>query len=83
MVISLEGLRKPESYREVILILGEGGILSEDFSGRFAPAGGFRNILVRRYAKVDVEKVYKFLQENLKHFKIFSKQIARHLERDT
>ncbi|MBC7218556.1 MAG: DUF86 domain-containing protein, partial [Hadesarchaea archaeon] len=29
MIISLEGLRKPESYREVIEILGEGKILSK------------------------------------------------------
>jgi len=81
MVISLEGLRKPESYREVIEILGERGILSQKFVQKFAPAGGFRNILIHGYAKVDVKKVYNFLQENLIDFEDFAKQIARYLER--
>lgn len=81
MIISLEGLRKPESYREVIEILGEGKILSKRFVEKFAPAGGFRNVLVHGYAKVDVKKVYKFLQENLMDFEDFAKQVARYLER--
>lgn len=81
MIISLKGLRKPESYREVIEILGEGKILSKKFVEKFAPAGGFRNVLVHGYAKVDVKKVYKFLQENLTDFEDFAKQVARYLER--
>lgn len=80
-VISHEGLRKPESYREVIEILGEEGILSKKFVEKFAPAGGFRNILIHGYAKIDVKKVYKFLQENLADFEDFAKQVARYMER--
>jgi uncharacterized protein YutE (UPF0331/DUF86 family) len=83
MVISLEGLRKPESYRDVMEILGERGILSKNFVEKFSPAGGFRNILIHGYAKVDVKKVYKFLQENLIDFEDFAKQIARYLERSS
>ena len=83
MVISLEGLRKPESYREVIEILGERGILTKKFVEKFAPAGGFRNILIHGYAKIDVKRVYRFLQENLIDFENFAKQIARYLERSS
>ncbi|MEM2481416.1 MAG: DUF86 domain-containing protein [Candidatus Hadarchaeales archaeon] len=81
MVISLRGLRKPGSYREIIEILGEAGVLSKELAERFAPAGGFRNILIHGYARLDVEQVYRFLQENLGDFEEFAKQIARHLEK--
>jgi len=79
MMISLGGFRKPGTYKEVIEVLGEKGVLSEEFVERFAPAAGFRNILVHMYAEVDVEKVHKFLQENLEDFNDFTKQIAKHL----
>lgn len=61
MIISMEGLRKLDKYREIIEILGDEGILSREFAERFAPAAGFRNILVHMYAEVDVEKLYGHL----------------------
>jgi len=79
MIISLGGFRKPGTYREVIEVLGEKDVLSREFVKRFAPAAGFRNILVHMYADVNVEKVHKFLQENLEDFDDFAKQIARYL----
>ena len=79
MIISLDGFRKPGTYREVIEVLGEKDILSGEFVERFAPAAGFRNILVHVYAEVNVEKVHKFLQENLEDFDDFAKQIAKYL----
>jgi uncharacterized protein YutE (UPF0331/DUF86 family) len=80
MIISAERLEKPESYRRVIEILGKEGILPEEFSEKFAPAAGFRNILVHAYADVDIEKLYEFLQNDLEDFDEFSRHIARHLE---
>jgi len=79
MIISLEGFRKPGTYKEVIEVLGEKGVLSREFVERFAPAAGFRNILVHMYAEINVEKVHRFLQENLEDFDDFAKQIARYL----
>ena len=81
MVISKEGFRKPETYREVIEILGEKGILPEEFAKRFAEVAKFRNILVHMYAEVDVEMVYEILQNNLGDFDEFAKYIARYLEK--
>lgn len=82
MVISKEGFRKPETYKEVIEILGEEGILPEGFAERFAEAAKFRNILVHMYAEVDVEMVYEILQNNLGDFDEFAKYIARYLEKE-
>jgi len=81
MIISAEGFEKPETYREVIEILGREKVLPEDFSIQFAPAAGFRNILVHAYSEVDVRKLYEFLQEKLEDFDTFAMHIARYLER--
>jgi uncharacterized protein YutE (UPF0331/DUF86 family) len=80
MVISAEKLEKPEGYREVIEILGKKGVLPQEFSEKLAPAAGFRNILVHAYAEVDIEKLYKLLQNNLEDFDEFSRHIAKYLE---
>ncbi len=48
-IIAAQGLRKPDTYKEVIEIVGEQGILPVPFAARFAEAVNLRNILVRRY----------------------------------
>lgn len=80
MIISKEGFRKPERYREVIEILGEEGILPREFAERFSPSMGFRNILVHRYAEVDLDELYRHLQDDLKDFDTFAKCVAKYVE---
>ncbi len=81
MLISMRCLRKPEKHTEVILILGEGGVLPKEFAEKFAPAAGFRNILVHHYTEVDLNKMYRFLQDGLKDFDIFARHVARFLKK--
>ena len=81
MVIAESGLRKPEEYRECIEILGEAGILPAAFTASFAPLAGFRNILVREYAKIDLKEVHRHLQESLDDFERFAGFIAGYLNR--
>lgn len=71
-----EGARRPETYREVIEILGELEVLPEDFVPKFAPAAGFRDILVHMYTDIDVERVYGYLQKNLDDIKLFGRLVA-------
>lgn len=80
MIISKEGFRKPERYREVIEILGEEGILPREFAERFAPSMGLRNILVHRYAVIDLDELYQHLQDDLEDFNIFAKCVAKYVE---
>jgi len=54
MIISKEKLKRPETYQEVFLVLGENDILPGDFAVKFAPSAGFRNRLVHMYAKIDI-----------------------------
>lgn len=81
IMISELGLRKPEEYRESIDILGEAGILPDEFAFRFALIAGFRNILVHEYAKIDLEEVHRHLQKDLDDFERFSKYIVDYLNK--
>jgi len=81
MMISELGLRKPEEYKESIDILGEAGIIPDDFAYYFSPVAGFRNILVHEYTKIDLEEVHRHLQKDLADFEKFSRYIADYLNR--
>ena len=79
MIISREKLKRPETYQEVFLVLGENEILPEDFAIKFAPSAGFRNRLVHMYSKIDINKLYYYLQNNVKDIEQFGKYIAQYL----
>lgn len=80
MVVSYEGLEKPDEYRKLILELGKAGILDKEFSGEFADVAGFRNILVHQYTEVKLELLRENLKTGLEDFDTFSRQIAGYLE---
>ena len=82
MMISKENLKRPDTYREVFLLLGEYGILPDKFANDLAPAAGFRNVLVHMYAKIDVERLYYYLENNLDDLERFGKYIAQYLIKD-
>lgn len=76
VIIAHEGARRPDDYREVVEILAEIGVLDEGFADDFAPAAGLRNILVHRYAEVDLERVHRYLQEELPDLRRFHEAVA-------
>ena len=79
MIISKEKLKRPDTYRDVFLLLGEHGILPDDFATNLAPAAGFRNVLVHMYAKIDIDRLYYYLENNLEDIERFGEYIARYL----
>ncbi|MBI2675315.1 MAG: DUF86 domain-containing protein [Candidatus Aenigmarchaeota archaeon] len=81
ILIAGKGFRKPEKYRDAILILGEEGILPKSFAEKFAPSAGFRNILVHHYSDVDVHKLHSFLKNDIKDFDSFARYIVKYLEK--
>jgi uncharacterized protein YutE (UPF0331/DUF86 family) len=81
MIISRQSLKKPESYKEIFTILGDNGILPQDFSRKISPAAGFRNVLVHMYAHIDMERVYFYLQNHLDDLEQFAHYIAFYLEK--
>ncbi|TFH41490.1 MAG: DUF86 domain-containing protein [ANME-2 cluster archaeon] len=82
MIISKEKLKRPDTYRDVFLVLGEHSILPGEFAKDLAPAAGFRNILVHMYAKIDVDRLYYYLENNLEDIERFGKYIAQYLIKD-
>jgi len=56
--------RRPDTYRETFLVLGRSGIIPEDLAKEMSRLAGFRNILVHEYSALDLQKVYRILQED-------------------
>lgn len=81
IIISDLKMQRPEEYREAISILGEKGILPQDFVSHFSPVAGFRNILVHEYTRVDLEEVYRHLKKDVPDFDRFARYIADYLSR--
>lgn len=79
-VIGEQDFRKPEDYKDNILILAENKVIPQAFAKRFALAAGFRNILVHDYLKLDYEKVYQHFKEDTRDLEQFLKYIARYLK---
>jgi uncharacterized protein YutE (UPF0331/DUF86 family) len=73
-IIILENARKPASYFEAVLLMGELGILTPDFARRLAPLTGFRNVLIHEYLSIDWDQVYQKLQ-NLDDLRSFAEEI--------
>ncbi len=80
IIIAVEGAERPDTYRQVILTLGKLEVLDQGFAERFAPAAGLRNVLVHLYADVDLERVHRFLQEDLDDLRTFLQSVARYVE---
>jgi uncharacterized protein YutE (UPF0331/DUF86 family) len=79
MIISSEKLKRPDTYRKVVMTLGEHGILPKDFAENLAIAADFRNVLVHMYADVDIGKLYSYLQNDVDDLEIFAEYIANYL----
>lgn len=79
MLIALKGLRKANSYREVIGILGEYGVLDANFAHEFAGVASLRNVLVHDYERVDPARVIGHLSR-LDDFRRFGRDVARFLQ---
>lgn len=76
-IINEEGFRKPEDYKENIIILGENKILPKNFAYKFSAAAGFRNILVHDYIKLDNEKIFEHFKNDAKDIEKFMKYIIK------
>ena len=68
-IISALQLRKPERYRDIPFILGEAGVIPQEFAGEVARMIGLRNILIHDYVRVELEKIHSFMQRRLTDFK--------------
>lgn len=80
-LIAEEGFTKPKEYRDAILILGECKVLPSSFAFHFAPAAGFRNILVHDYVKLDNAKVFEHFKKDSADIEKFLRYVAKFLRK--
>lgn len=81
IIISEEGFERPADYKSVFLVLGKHSILPKGFAEKFAPAAGFRNVLVHMYDEVDLEVLKEYLTEKLGDFEEFAGYVLEYIEK--
>jgi uncharacterized protein YutE (UPF0331/DUF86 family) len=79
--VAAERLGTPANYREAIELLGKHGVLSPDFVEHNLGMAGFRNVMVHEYLDVDLDVVWRMLDEAPDQFDEFIRQIALQLKR--
>jgi uncharacterized protein YutE (UPF0331/DUF86 family) len=82
-VIAGERFRYPEDNADIFRVLHEEGIISDDLLTQLVKMAGFRNIVVRGYAKIDDAAVYGAFKKRLEDFEEFALAIVTYLEKDT
>ncbi|MBE0448784.1 MAG: DUF86 domain-containing protein [Actinobacteria bacterium] len=55
-------------------------IIPKEFAREIRGIAGFRNILIHEYVKIDVEKVYGYLQKAPEQFDAFRSYIGKFLK---
>jgi len=78
-IIAANNWRRPRDNQEAIEIVAANKIIPQDFANRILPMAGLRNILVHEYSKIDLNIIYRQLQ-NLDDFRTFQKHIIEFLE---
>lgn len=73
-------LRRPTTYTQVFVILGEAGVLPVEFASEVARMAGFRNRLVHLYDEVSSADLYDILQERLGDFAEFARHVIHYVE---
>jgi len=72
-----------DDYGEIILKLGHHGIIPMDFSESIQGMAGLRNILIHEYLRVDVPKLYDYLENRLGDFTEYMSFIQEYLGKKT
>ncbi len=70
-----------DDYGEIILKLGQHGIIPRDFSEKIQGMAGLRNILIHEYLRVDVSKIYDLLKNRMGDFTDFMSYVQSYLEK--
>jgi len=74
-ILSAHFGRYPDTYEDALRLLFENNVISENLFGKIQGLGGFRNILVHQYMKVDLEALTRNGRKAFKIFPMFSKEI--------
>lgn len=80
-IIADMGYRKPESNRDIFIIIFENGIINNELKEKLCDMVGFRNILVHDYIRLDREVVYDIVNNNLNDIEDFRSIVLEYISR--
>lgn len=80
-IISVDKLGYPQDYSDMIRLMGQKGQFQEDLVKQLIEMVKFRNVLVHLYWKIENEKLYDYLKNNLGDFEEFKSAIRNYLKR--
>ena len=75
--LSDAGLDVPQSYAQVLLRLGERGVVAPDLAARLAAASGLRNLVAHRYGVLDWDRIHEIASTRLDDLLAFCEALAR------
>ena len=78
-IIAKQKLGSPEDYADVVRLMKGKGVIEETLAQRLIEMVKFRNMLVHVYWKIENDKVYQYLTENLEDFESFKRAIRAYL----
>lgn len=70
---------KDKDYTQVLISLGDYGVIPREFSQKIRGMAGYRNRLVHLYWEVKPEELLAIIKENLNDFEEFIKHIKKFL----
>lgn len=79
-ILSLFNGTSPESYYKSFSLLGEKGIIEENYSKKLAKYGGLRNRIIHEYGSYKDEIVYSQIKPLYTDFKHFYQEIDNYLK---
>jgi uncharacterized protein YutE (UPF0331/DUF86 family) len=79
-IIAAQQWPRPKNNAEAILIVGEKGVIPNEFANSIVGMANLRNILVHSYLKIDRNILYNHIQK-LDDFHTFQKHILSYLTR--
>jgi uncharacterized protein YutE (UPF0331/DUF86 family) len=82
-LLTQEGLRHPENYHDVFIVLGEHAILPRELVDCMTALVEFRNLLVYEHSTVDDMMVYGIAKKRLDDFAEFSNAVRGYLSDHT
>ncbi len=80
LVITEKQFSRPDDPQEIFSVLYNKKIVSSNLVEKLSGIVGFRNILVHEYGKIDKEKVYQYLQEDIDIFDKYKKEILKFIK---
>ena len=80
-ILSAQFGTSAQDYEDIIVQLGARGVIDDSLRSRFKGLGGFRNILVHGYLRVDIDRVAEVLARAPSDFADFARAVREWLAR--